>query len=74
MEQGQALDAGGLRHVGGVLDRRVAPAHAVGVLLVGVLGVVDDQSAPRRNAMCRWSPGMVQDAVLDFQNGSWSVT
>ena len=64
MEQGQALDAGGLGHVGGVLDRRVAPAHAIGVLLVGVLGIVDDEVGAAQERDVPLIAGMVQDAVL----------
>jgi hypothetical protein len=64
VEEGQALHAGGERDVGRVLDRGVAPAEPVRVLLLRVLRVVDDQVGPAHEGDVPLVARVVQDAVL----------
>src|SRR5437870_13008025 len=46
MEQRQSVASRGQRHVGRILHRAVPPTDLAGVLLIAVLGVMDDEVRP----------------------------
>ena len=72
MEQNHLLRADPRRELERVAVRAVPPADAAGILLIGELGVVDQQIGARRKLVARGPFGIEPSAVLEASAGSWS--